>query len=204
MFMVNNIVVVTWLFLWDRQWLDWACVDIVLAPLTLYVCLFISFRRLYENLVSLTQAGARKDIWLTRILVQNGLAFFATWVSIATLLNFAIVLTYYWSVDVQVSSTVALGLLSLDILVWFSLDTFVFDKFVRYTVTPYIVLVIALTGSVTKNFDLENNRRNSIFTTALLSVACILFVVKILLVAWRHRKYPIKGDASDDIKGTLA
>lgn len=203
-FMINNVVVVTWLFLWDRQWLNWACLDIVFTPITLYICLFISFKMLYDNIALLKSSGAKKDIWLTRILVQNGLAFYATWVSIATLLNFAIVMTYYWSVDVQVSSSVALGVLSLDIVVWFTLDTFVFDKYVRYTLTPYIVLVIALTGSVMKNFNLDTNERNSIFVAILLAIACLLLVVKLVLVAWRHRKYPIKGDISDDVKGTLA
>jgi len=204
MFMVNNIVVVTWLFVWDRQWLNWACLVIVFAPITLYICLIISFKRLYDNLASLRRNGQRKDIWLTRILVQNGLAFFATWVSIATLLNFAIVLTYYWSVDVFVSSTIALGVLSLDIIVWFTLDTFFLDKYVRYTISPYIVLVVALTGSFTKNFDLDTNRRNSIYIAGLLGVAGVLLLVKLVLVAYRHRKYPITGDMTDDVKGVLA
>lgn len=203
-FMVNNVVVVAWLVLWDRQWIELALLDIIFAPFTLYICLVLSFKYLYDNIEVLQHRGAGKEVWLVRCLVQNGLAFFATWVSIATLLNFAIVLTYVWSVDMQLSSSVALAGLMLEILFWFGFDTFVFDKYVRYTVTPYVVLVIALAGSVSKNFDLDTNNRNSVFIAVLLGVAILVFIVKILLVIRRHRKFPIKGNGSDDIKGTLA
>jgi len=54
--------------------------------------LVISHRNIYD-------AGAyfkinQKYVWLYRVFVNNGLAFYATWVTIATMLNFAIALTY--------------------------------------------------------------------------------------------------------------
>lgn len=202
-FIINNIVIVAWLVLWDRQWIEWALLDIIFTPLTLYICLFLSFKYLYDNIMSLKRGEAGKEIWFVRILVQNGLAFFATWVSIATLLNFAMVLTYTWSVEMQIASSVALGILTLDIVVWFTLDNFFVDKFVRYTITPYIVLVIALVGSILKNFDLDTNYRNSVFTAVLLGVAGLLLIVKLTIVVVRHRKYPIKGNVNDDVKGTF-
>ena len=39
----------------------------------------------------------RKYLWLYRILLNNGLVFYATWVTVATALNFAIALTYEWN-----------------------------------------------------------------------------------------------------------
>ncbi|KAH3692745.1 uncharacterized protein LOC127863310 [Dreissena polymorpha] len=203
-FIINNCAVVAWLFLWDRQYLNWALLVIAFTPLTLYICLFISFRRLYGKLNYLSKAGAVKDIWLIRIFVHNGLAFFATWVSIATLLNFAIVLTYYWSVEMQVSVSIALGILSCLIITWFLLDTFAIDKFVRYTVTPYIVVVVALVGSVQKNFDLEDNYRNSMFLAVLLAVAGLLLLLKLVIMFVRACRIPINGNVGDDLKGTLA
>lgn len=203
-FIINNCAVVTWLFLWDRQYLNWALLVIAFTPLTLYICLFISFRRLYANLNVLSKAGAVKDIWLTRIFLQNGIAFFATWVSIATLLNFAIVLTYYWSVEMQVSVSIALGILSFFIISWFLLDIFVIDKFVRYTITPYIVVVVALVGSVQKNFDLDDNYRNSIFLVVLLAVAGVALLLKLVIMLIRACRTPISGNVGDDLKGTLA
>ncbi|XP_053409249.1 uncharacterized protein LOC128559965 [Mercenaria mercenaria] len=203
-FMANNVVLVVWLVLWDREWVQWALIDIVFAPFTLYVCLFISYKYLYDNIATLRSRGVGKEVWLIRALVHNGMSFFATWVSIATLLNFGVVLTYIWSVDVQLSSTIVLGILSLEILVWFTLETCFIDKYVRYTITPYIVLVVALTGSVAKNFDLDTNNRNSIFTAVLLGVSGLLLITKLFIVIRRHRRYPIKGNINDDVKGTLA
>ena len=204
MFLINNLFIIGWTFLWDRKYVGWAALDIVFTPLTLYACLMISFWKLYKNLQAVRAAGLNKDVWLIRMLVQNGIAFFATWVSIATLLNFAIVMVYKWSVEMETACTVALAILAGDIVVWFVLDMFVLDKFVRYTFSPYIVLVVGLSGSVAKNFDLESNERNSIFSSVLLAAAALLFLVKIVMIIFRHRRYPIKGNVSDDIKGNLA
>lgn len=48
-----------------------------------------------------------------RIFINNGLAFYATWVTIATHLNFTIALTYEWKLlSAENSSIVALSILS--------------------------------------------------------------------------------------------
>jgi hypothetical protein len=203
-FMVNNVVLVAWLVLWDRQWIQWSLLDIIFAPATLYVCLFISYKYLYDNIEVLKRRGAGKELWFVRVLIHNGMSFFATWVSIATLLNFGIVLTYIWSVKLQLSSTIVLAILSAEIVTYFVIDTCFIDKYIRYTITPYIVLVVALTGSITKNFDLDTNNRNSIFTVVMLAVSSLLLLTKLILVVRRHRRFPIEGNVNDDVKGTLA
>jgi hypothetical protein len=38
-------------------------------------------------------------LWCYRILVNNGLAFYATWITVATTLNLAIAITYNWVSD---------------------------------------------------------------------------------------------------------
>ena len=203
-FIINNLFVITWSFLWDRQYIGWACFVIVFTPLTLYVSLYFSFYRLYRSLTILRSGGLSKEIWLIRILVQNGVAFFATWVTIATFLNLAIVMNYVWGVGMTTSCIIALSLLAFDILLWFVLETFVVDKYVRYTFSPYVVLIVGLSGSLSKNFDLDKNCATSIMTAVLLVVVVLLAIVKVVLVVYRHRKYPIKGTVNDDIKGTLA
>lgn len=65
---------------------------LVLIVLTLYICLVISHRNIYDADVLFNVS--ERFIWLYRVLVNNGLAFYATWVTIATMLNFAIALTY--------------------------------------------------------------------------------------------------------------
>ncbi|XP_052803429.1 uncharacterized protein LOC128233673 [Mya arenaria] len=204
-FMLNNVIVTAWLFLWDRLYLNWALLDIAFTPFTLYICLIISFRGLYNNIQRLEENGASKEIWFVRLFLQNGMAFFATWVSIATLLNFAVVLTYYWGVAMQASSSIVLGILCFEVIVWFILDHFVFDKYVRYTLTPYIVVVVALVGSYLKNYDLDDNYRNSIFIVALLAFSSLVLLLKFVIMFVRARTRPIAGTVSDEVKGgTLA
>lgn len=50
--------------------------------------------------------------------VQNGLALYATWTTIATLLNFAIVLIYKWDVSNETATTASLSILTLMLVMW--------------------------------------------------------------------------------------
>lgn len=45
----------------------------------------------------------------------------------------------------------------------FYLENFVLDKYVRYNLTVYPVLIIALTGSAYKNFSFSSPMTHSIF-----------------------------------------
>lgn len=203
-YIFNNIFNVAWLFAWDRMKLAIALPLIALTPFTLYVCLFFSFRTLYNNLDYLTRNGLTVDIWLIRLLIQNGIAFYAAWVTIATLLNLGVVLTYKDGSDVtdiyldqDVSSTIILAIAAAEIVLWFSLDLTVLDKYTRYTFSPYITLTVAFAGVVQKNFDLDTAYRNSVFSLVLLIVAAICLVVKVTVMLWRHFKRPINPLLTD-------
>ena len=50
--------------------------------------------------------------------VQNGLALYVTWTSIATLLNFAVVLIYKWNVPNEKATTASLSILALGLVIW--------------------------------------------------------------------------------------
>ncbi|XP_033725742.1 uncharacterized protein LOC117315586 [Pecten maximus] len=167
LYIINNIANVAWLFVWDSQEIIWSLIVIAITPITLYVALFFSFRRLYHNLGKLNKENAVKDIWLIRFLVQNGMAFYATWVTIATLLNVAMVMTYKGGISNEDSCTVVLGILSAIIATWVVLENTIWDHYVRYTFSPYITLTAALGGVVSKNYDLDIRERNSLFSLAL-------------------------------------
>ena len=184
--------------------MGWACLALVFCVITLNTCIIITHRNLYRSIETLRQQGLTKEIWLIRFLLHNGLAFFATWITIATLLNFGIVLHYEWGVDLNLASTIPLACLSFLILCWFVLETFVLDRYIRYTFSEYIVLIVALIGSLVANYNLDTNNRNSIFTVVLLAVAALLAVTKVVVMIVRHRKRPIKGNFQDNLKGQLA
>ncbi len=162
-----------------------------MAAFTLYVCIFLSCWFLHVKYATLVGDGFMKDVWLVRVLVQNGLAFYATWVTIATLLNLGACITYHPGAMLpdHTSSTICLGILAAELVVWFSLDMTVLDRFVRYLCAPYVVVVWALSGVIAKNWDPTN--RNSIFSVVLLAVASTACIIKVAIMIWRHRKRPI-------------
>lgn len=84
----------------------------------------------------------------------------------------------------ETAGTVALGVLSAEILVFISTDLLLFDRYTRYTITPYIVVVIALIGSIAKNW--EDGATNSVFTAVLLGVGAAGLVLKVVMSIYRH------------------
>ena len=70
-----------------------AYVIIVLLTISLYVALVISHKNIYDAEAVLRNKN-QVYLWLYRAFVNNGLAYYATWVTIATFLNFSIALTY--------------------------------------------------------------------------------------------------------------
>lgn len=49
------------------------------------------------------------------------------------------------------------------ILCRFIVENFVFEKHVRYILTIYPVVIVALSGNLTKNFNAANPSRNGIY-----------------------------------------
>jgi len=61
----------------------------------LYVAIVISHKNVYDAQNELS--STKWVIWLYRIFVNNGLTFYATWITVATSLNLAIAITYKWT-----------------------------------------------------------------------------------------------------------
>uniref|UniRef100_H3BA93 Si:dkey-29d8.3 n=1 Tax=Latimeria chalumnae TaxID=7897 RepID=H3BA93_LATCH len=190
---INNILNITWLFLWDRECLITALIILALIVFTNYAMLFFSYRGSYANGAWLQKAH-KTDLWLIRVLVQNGVAVYATWTTIATLLNFAAVLTYSGNVSLETAGTVALSILLIEVVSWFVLENFVLDKYVRYTLTIYPVVIVALSGVLDKNYNASSPSKNGIYTAVLLGIACMIFAIRIVLVVWKHLNRPLYLD----------
>ncbi|KAK5601339.1 hypothetical protein CRENBAI_000951 [Crenichthys baileyi] len=193
----NLVLNVSWLFLWDRMFMPAALAFLILIALTNYAVIFFSC-------YGLSQYGAwlnkyhKVDLWLHRVLIQNGISIYATWTTIASLVNLTIVLVYDANVSNTDAATISLSLLTAAVVAWFFLENFVFDKHVRFILTIYPVVIWALTGIFTENYNTADPTRNNIFIAALLGVACFLFVTRILLVTWRQVKNPLYKDVNPD------
>ncbi|XP_038067348.1 uncharacterized protein LOC119737231 [Patiria miniata] len=201
LYSINLALNMSWLFLWDRQLMPVALVVIALLPFTLFLALIINHRLVYKSGNNMKN-NHRIDLYAVRIIIQNGMALYATWVTIATLLNFAIVLSYWGGMDQSDASTVSLSVLLVEVLVYFALENIFFDKYLRYTYTVWMVVIFALTGSLAKNYTA--GKRNSIFSLVLICLAAALFLVKIALSVWRALKRPLYTNQVTQSKQELA
>uniref|UniRef100_A0A3Q3IWF4 Uncharacterized protein n=1 Tax=Monopterus albus TaxID=43700 RepID=A0A3Q3IWF4_MONAL len=173
----NMVLNMAWLLLWDRLMLA-TLVVLILIVITNYSALFYCcFATDYYGLWLRTYH--RKDLACLRIL--NGLALYATWTSIASLINFAVVL-HQWGVDRSTAATASLCI--------FILENWVLDRWVRYILTVYPVVIVALVGILFKQFNFYDPTPNSVFMV-LLFLACILLVSRIFTVIWRNRWRPL-------------
>jgi putative effector of murein hydrolase LrgA (UPF0299 family) len=136
-----------------------------------------------------------KEIWLNRILIQNALAMYATWLCIAALLNLGNVLCYVLGIPVPLTGTVCLGILAVDLVVWFVVDIFVVHRASNYVVIPYVVVIVALAGSIEKNY--VPMATNSLISVVLIIVAAGAFLVKIVTMVYRHNTMGKEDNESD-------
>jgi hypothetical protein len=181
--MCNLVGNVTWVFMWDRQFISPCISPIAIATFSLYVVIFFCARATKAHV---EKTGSRdKEFWLVTILLHNALAFYATWLSIATLLNFAIMGAYdARSSDQSAACTVVLAVLLIEASTWFCFDMLKLDAYTRYIIAPYVILLLASAGSLDRNW--KSGARNSVFTAVLMAVFCVFFVVKIFVTMWRH------------------
>ncbi|XP_069368206.1 uncharacterized protein [Paralichthys olivaceus] len=182
-----------WLFLWDRRLMPAALVVLILIALTNYLVIFFSCYALH-NYGAWLNKYHKVDMWLHRVLIQNGVATYATWTTIASLVNLAVVLDYNANMSQTDASTVSLSVLTVVLFVWFMLENSVLDKHVRFIHTIYPVVIWALTGVFMGNYNAENPTRNNIFIVSLLAVACVFFVTRVGLFVWKQIKHPLYED----------
>jgi len=201
-FILANCCNIAWLFLFDRDVIPGAFVALLMITVFLAAALVTSYRTLDMASPKLAEQGRTVDIWLVRGLVHNGLGIYATWCSIATLLNLAMVITYesdpkISNVDACTVSLVCLGVIQL---VYGTTDMLKLDRYSRYTITPYIVVVVALIGSITKNW--QDGARLSIMTAVLLGIGSAFLLLKIVMTVYRHQtRTPYTKHHQDTLDG---
>ncbi|XP_070709427.1 uncharacterized protein [Pempheris klunzingeri] len=187
-FIINICLNITWLFLFDRELLLPGLIISALMMLSDYMILFFSCHGLKIYGAWLNK-HRKADLWLIRILVQNGVAIYATWLTLFTLLNLTIYLQHQTDTSRCDCAVLALVLLLMKLLAWFLLENFYLDEHVRYIVTIYPVVILWLTGTLS-NYDSPGSYIY-MFAAFVLGISCIIFVARIALVTWRHHKRPL-------------
>jgi len=187
-FNLNIFLVVAWLLLWSRSEIIASCVILILSQLAIdatYITAAIDLTRYTdENAVT---AGNKWDVWSLRVLLQNGMIFYATWTTIANMLNAAMVISYKVGKSTETASIIVLAILTVIILSWFVLENIIFSKYFRYVCAEYVVLIVASIGILGKN-PLADNPTTSGFVLGLLILSAVLFVCRIIVIIVKEKR----------------
>ena len=190
-FIANILTVIAWLFTWARAEGVISFVIILLGQIFLdaaiaFACydlrVFLDDQKVYSQ--------GKVDIWSQRFLVQNGLLFYGTWTTIATLINTAVVFAYYIGTSTKVASLISLSLLGFLAITWFMLENFVIQKYAEYTFSAYVTLIIGLTGILVNIFN--DDKLIGGITLGLLILSGIFLIARIIIISVRNcKKLPL-------------
>ena len=124
---------------------------------------------------------------------------FLTWMTVANHLGLGSVMLYVGDLNEETSATILFGILAVIAVVYFILENFVWERYLRYTYTFWIVAVWALIGIYVNNVDFS---RNGIINLVLLIVAVVLGLAKLVLSIVRSRSTPlyVSEDMEDKCK----
>ncbi|XP_020507725.2 uncharacterized protein [Labrus bergylta] len=188
---VNVCLNITWLFLFDRELMLPMLIISAVMMISSYMILFFSCHgmKIYGAWL---HKHRNADLWLFRILVQNGIAVYSTWGTLATLLNLTIYLQHQTEALRCDCAMLALVLLLMQLSAWFLLENFYLDEHVRYIVTIYPVVILWLTGILSNSSSPESSIY--IFVALILAISCVMFVARAALVTWKHWKQPFYRD----------
>ena len=175
-----NATNIIWIYLWGNLYLTAACVILILFNVFFYPTIGMLVGYFYK----IRSSPHKADTILTWIFPINGLFLYATWTTIASLINLAAALQYSTSVNVSPADcgTISLSLLLVALVVYFILENTLLYRVLRYVFAVYLVVIWALIGALTNHWGVEGEERNGRYALALLIIAIILFIVRIILV----------------------
>lgn len=161
LFVINMALNVAWICTWDAQLMVESTVILFLLTLMTYSCLITSYATTTYGYVYYTDDEVLKNHgWAIILLIHNGLTFYAAWTTIACLLNVAIAVkdvgdTYIDDVSLN---SILLAIFMLEFFVYFVLETVIVKtkRILRYTVSHYIVIGIAVSGILMNGIPKDN------------------------------------------------
>ena len=188
----------TWLLVWSREYLGISFALLAMLALSLNGALFFAYRGLHNYIIKFPDFEEvlvlpnKVDVWCTRFLVINGIVFYATWTTIATLLNLTITLQYDFEANPSTVASVALAILLCIVLGWFALENFVLEKYLRFTFSEYITLIIGMSGILKRQWT--DGHGNQAFILAILVISIILFIARVALIVYKEKKSLHEGE----------
>ncbi|XP_065897869.1 uncharacterized protein [Dysidea avara] len=187
LFSISCLLNIGWLYSFSNYEVSVSFAVLLVLSLILYGATGGALVTYYYKIKHL-QRRQRVDLILTPILLHNGLAVYATWTTVATLLNMGIIMQYTGGnrQDAATVGIVVLSILMLEEILWFLLENTVLDRYTRYVYTIYPVLIWALSGIITNNIDNDDHKETNAIAVGALVLSGLLLLLRLVIVAVSH------------------
>lgn len=184
-FLLNQIFMIAKLFAWSRQEIVRSFLMTTMAQIFLDVAFYFASTDLNDYLSSYQSSNLPKyHIWCQRLLVQNGVLFYASWTTFIVLIDTTTVLAYVLKAPAETACILALSILTFLIFLWYILENFAFRKYTEYTFTSYIACIWVLSGILANVWGENDNITGFVLFLTLFSI--VLFFIRIVLVVVRN------------------
>ncbi|KAL8580235.1 hypothetical protein ACOMHN_039297 [Nucella lapillus] len=123
-----------------------------------------------------------------RVLMQNPLALFATWVTLHATLTFALFLTFGMeghNVTRETGSLVQLGIAACLVFIYVLADLTLLDQYTRFVVLPYLGLVLFHAAQLTKDWP-STHSPIFILVAGLTAFTFLAVFIKAVVLLCRH------------------
>ncbi|KAL8563211.1 hypothetical protein ACOMHN_053958 [Nucella lapillus] len=187
-FSVAVLLQVGWLVSMDKQNLGFALLLVFISTGFAVACLSESYRILASTQALLLQQDRTLDLWAVRLLAQNALAVFCTWLTLHATLTFALFLTFGMEtrhVSPRTSSLVEICANGFLALVYTLSDLTVFDRFSRFVLAPYLAFAFFHAAQINKDWP---DAHAAVFGLLAFFTAFTFFaaLLKVIVLLWRQ------------------
>ncbi|XP_017261837.1 uncharacterized protein LOC108230280 [Kryptolebias marmoratus] len=195
-----NITRMSSMFLWSQYFILSAVVFRWILPAYSFCMLYISYTNLRQHKAWLA-INNPSGILVTRYLTQNGLAVFAWWSLLHTVVDFGVVLKYYAYLEDPLVSTIVLFIIFLCIITWFSLQSFFCTKYMHHTYSVYAILVLGLGSMFTSSYRVQNFSVNTAICGVIMILVTIMSFIHLIQACAGKTRRPLAVEPSLKLKG---
>lgn len=188
-FIISCVFNITWLYLFGNEEFTGSFVMLLLLEFTLDALIGVASYTSYHQAQELIENGQKRDVVLTQVLLNNGIGVYETWVTIAAQVNFAVVLQYDYDCSPSTVAIVALSIILLEMGTWFIAEVTILDRYIRYILIVYPVVIWALGGIIANNY--KAGEASSLLSVVAICIAGCLLVARVTLTIVYHLKKPL-------------
>ena len=176
----NSITHIIWIIVWGDGYPQVAFILTILMCLFQFCAVVMETRHVDKVTPTLqTKLAYKIDLWISRLLVVNGMFIYSTFTSIFVLLDFGIILQYFADVSPITTGAVIVWLATVTVLTYFALENTVLKRFTSFILIVYPTLIWALSGELSAHWEQEDLNTNPVLTLLLLLLVIILFIARV-------------------------